>query len=214
VRRIRKGKEPQSWAEYHLSTPGARYEDAPKDELRRSLLSEQGHLCCYCMRRIDEATMRIEHRLPRDEHPGEQFAYRNLHAACPGGEGREEGMQHCDVSKRNTEISLDPADAARDVEQLLRYSSSGAIDADDDKLRHDVAVTLNLNLHWLKEARKAKLDGFRVGFERKHKKSWSRDAMERELKRWADLSPGGRFDPYSGVVVSYLRKRLRQAALR
>ena len=39
-----------------------------KEELRSVLLIEQGHLCCYCQRRIEnvESTV-IEHLYPRDE---------------------------------------------------------------------------------------------------------------------------------------------------
>lgn len=214
MRRIRKGREPASWKQYHLSTPGAKYEDAPKEELRRALLAEQGHLCCYCMCSIDEKTTRIEHRRPREKYPKEQFSYRNLLAACQGGEGREPEAQHCDVRKRNEEITVDPADPTRDVEEFLHYSASGAIGSKDQQFSHDLDTQLNLNLRWMKEARVEVLDGFRQGFERKHQGTWSPDVIERELKKWAEIPPGGRLMPYCGIVVHYLRKRLRRAATR
>jgi uncharacterized protein (TIGR02646 family) len=211
MRRIRKGREPTSWLEYRLSTPGARYEDAPKEDLRRALLAEQGNLCCYCMRRIDKTDTRIEHRLPRESHPEHQFSYSNLLAACPGGEGLEPALQHCDVSKKNREISIDPADPTRDVEALIRYSASGAIESDDEQIRRDLDQTLNLNLGWIKDKRQETLDGFLKGFERKHGGAWSTDVVERELKKWTEIPPGGQLRPYVGVVVHYLRKRLARA---
>ena len=49
----------------HLKTPHHNYENYDKkDELRLALLKEQGFICCYCMRRIQEAMekkMKIEH---------------------------------------------------------------------------------------------------------------------------------------------------------
>lgn len=225
MRRIRKGQEPKSWAEYRLSTPGANYQSAPKDEVRRALLREQGYVCCYCMGRIDEATTRIEHCRPRnpalEDQAGDgrrpssyphELDYRNMLAACPGGEGLEHELQHCDVRKRNDRISIDPASPSRNVESLVHYSATGAIDSTDPDVRRDLTVTLNLNLHWLKTARLEVLEGFRIGFERRHPKSWSAESMERELKRWASIPPGGKLSPYAGIVVHYLRKRLRRAA--
>jgi uncharacterized protein (TIGR02646 family) len=213
VRRIRKGREPQSWAQYRLSTPGARYEDAPKDELRRALLAEQGYLCCYCMGRIDEKSTRIEHRLPRTTYPDEQFSYRNLFAACRGGEGLAPALQHCDVHKHDEEITIDPADPRRDVETLVQYAAaSGAIASDDERIQRDLDVTLNLNMEVLRARRRDVLDGFREGFERKHRGTWSADVIEREIKKWSDIPPGGMLDPYCGIVVHYLRKRLSRAA--
>ena len=54
------------------------------------------------------------------------------------------------------------------------------------------------------------LDGFRKGFEQKHKSAWSADIIERELKKWDEIPPGGRLTPYSAIVVSYLRRRLQR----
>ncbi|UQA62734.1 retron system putative HNH endonuclease [Polyangium aurulentum] len=215
MRRIRKGREPQAWAEYRLSTPGARYVDAPKEELRRALLAEQRHLCCYCMGRIDEATTRIDHRLPREAHPGEQFSYRNLLAACPGSEGTGHDNEHCDVHKRSEEISVDPADPSRDVETLIHYkAASGEIASDDERIHRDLDRTLHLNVELLKLRRRQVLDGFREGFERKHRGAWSTGAIEREIKKWSEAPPGERLPPYCGIVVYYLRKRLAQAGAR
>jgi uncharacterized protein (TIGR02646 family) len=214
LRSIRKGREPKGWAEYRLSTPGATYEQAPKDELRRALLAEQGYVCCYCMRRIDEGTTRIEHRRPRDPYINEQFTYRNLLAACEGGEGPNPARHHCDVAKHNKEITIDPADPSRNVEDLLRYSASGAIRSEDEAVHRDVDVTLKLNLDWLKDARLEVLDGFQKVFERKHQGTWPPEVIERELRKWAEIPPGGRLVPYAGIVVHYLRKRLQRATVR
>lgn len=209
MRRIRKGQEPKSWSEYRLSTPGADFDGAPKADLRKALLDEQGYVCCYCMGRIDESTTRIEHRRPRQKYPKEQFDYRNLLAACPGGEGQDSELHHCDKHKHNEEITLDPADPNKDIEGKIRYrDASGEIDSDDPQIRHDLVETLRLNLEHLKKARQEVLDGFKLGFERKHKGDWSAEIIDRELKKWTEVLPGGKLAPYSGIVTHYLRKRM------
>ena len=58
MRQISKRVEPKSLTQHRANKP-AYYEGLPfaaKDELRQTLLSEQGHLCCYCLKRIPEAT--------------------------------------------------------------------------------------------------------------------------------------------------------------
>lgn len=207
--RIRKRQEPKSWSEYRLSTPGANFDAAPKADLRKALLEEQGYICCYCMGRIEESSTRIEHRRPREKYINEQFDYRNLMAACLGGEGFESIRHHCDKRKHNHEISLDPTDSTKDIERKLRYrEASGEIDSDDPDVRHDLTEILGLNLEHLKLARREILDGFKKGFERKHKGDWSAGIIERELKKWSDVPANGKHHPYAGIVVHYLRKRM------
>ena len=65
---INKDKEPKSLTEYKKSKNA--YFDGfdKKDDIRQSLLDEQGYLCAYCMRRInsvDEVT--IEHYYPQSK---------------------------------------------------------------------------------------------------------------------------------------------------
>lgn len=61
---INKNEEPKSLTEYR-NQPGAVWDGENftpiKDQIRLSLLREQRFLCCYCMSRIDEDTMKIEH---------------------------------------------------------------------------------------------------------------------------------------------------------
>ena len=65
----------------------------------KALLKEQGYLCAYCMKKITEKTIHIEHWIPQ-RHPQEgyleysqedcdRFAidYQNMLGVCPGGKG-------------------------------------------------------------------------------------------------------------------------------
>ena len=53
-----------------------------KMELRGALLNEQGHICCYCGREIDNVNSVIEHVKDKDSHPNQQLDYYNLACSC------------------------------------------------------------------------------------------------------------------------------------
>ena len=77
-------------------------------------------------------------------------------------------------------------------------------------MREELHDVLNLNLHWLKEARAEVLDGFLQKFAGTHAKAWSVPVVERELEKWSTIPPGDKLTAYAGIVVDYLRKRLRR----
>ncbi len=99
---IRKTREPSSLKAYKsLENEDWQpsYADLDKDDLRSSLLEEQGHLCCYCMRRISSEISRIEHFLPQRMFRQEELNYSNLFLACSISEGLPPSQQHCDIIK-------------------------------------------------------------------------------------------------------------------
>ena len=59
--------------------------------LKESLLESQGHLCAYCMRRIDDADhVKLEHLYPQslsisEGHPEQTVDYSNMLVSCMGG---------------------------------------------------------------------------------------------------------------------------------
>ncbi|MFQ9964045.1 MAG: hypothetical protein ACLRWI_14635 [Roseburia inulinivorans] len=86
---IKKGTEPKELLEYRKKE-FASYADMKgdvKEKVMKSLLSEQGHLCAYCMSRIDEGDGKhratIEHCIQQavtDEK--ERLNYKNMVAVC------------------------------------------------------------------------------------------------------------------------------------
>ncbi len=57
MRHIKKGPEPKEWLRFRKQKlPEPRFDDGPKASGRTALLAEQGHICCYCMRRIHDAS--------------------------------------------------------------------------------------------------------------------------------------------------------------
>ena len=90
---IQKGGAPHSygmWCNKVAGTAKADYQELPKHEkaeLLLSLLVEQGWICAYTMKRIDEATSHVEHIKPeslcREDGPGSDLDYGNMVAGFP-----------------------------------------------------------------------------------------------------------------------------------
>jgi uncharacterized protein (TIGR02646 family) len=72
---IQKRKEPIAWKAYR-DTEGVTFRAI--DELQIALLEEQGYLCCYCLSRITQKTMKVEHWQARSKYPALILAYTNL----------------------------------------------------------------------------------------------------------------------------------------
>jgi len=51
---------------------------------------------------------KVEHWAPQSRHLDLALDYKNLLAACPGNEGSPPQLQHCDTSKKDAFIKLDP----------------------------------------------------------------------------------------------------------
>ena len=119
MRNIVKGREPTSLVQ-HRNQPNSSYDNyGDKDALRKSLVSEQRGLCCYCMSEIGptRGKMKIEHWKSKANHLNLELDYKNLLGACMGGEGQIRKNQHCDTFKGSRDLSINPADSNRDIEK-------------------------------------------------------------------------------------------------
>ena len=209
MRNIQKGGEPPSLTQYRQA-PQADYNNyKDKDLLRRHLVNEQRGICCYCMSRIrpTSAQMKIEHWQCQKKHPGRQLDYRNLLGACGGGEGRPRKEQHCDTFKGDVDLSINPADPARNVERLIKFSGRGRIKSDDPDIDMELNEVLNLNRPHLMTNRSSVLDAFLQFLKQVHVND---GLLNRELKKWRG-DDGGELQPFSQVVVYYLSRKLKVA---
>lgn len=185
MRYIQKKPSPQAfedWKQTNAPTQWSDLQNEPrhpeegivyysKRELREALLIEQGHLCCYCQRRIENTIDTVlEHWFPRngaDKKKGKdhQFDYQNLMAACNGGErenqnrpaGTKPHPLWCDKNKKEQIISLSPLQ--KDIELRLTYDQ-----VSPDEIRilpannhdpdvHSTLKILNLNTPYLEKRR-------------------------------------------------------------
>ena len=197
---IKKGSEPNEWTEYKL-TPGVKFYAHP--ELKDSLLKEQGYLCAYCMARIDEGHMRVEHFKPRSHYPDDTFTYGNLLACC---QGKTQGESHCDTSKGDDEIKLSPLEPSC-VNTLSYESGTGKIKSSDPDYDRELDCPLHLNTPIIRQNRREELQGVIKALQ---SEGFNSGAIHRLLKRWDSVDEEGKRKPYCGIVIYFLEKKLKK----
>lgn len=207
MRPIAKQREPASLTR-HRATPYADYDNyAEKDELRQSLVVEQGALCCYCMGRIhpDRGHMKIEHWLCQEDHADRCLDYHNLLGACLGGQGKPPRHQHCDTRKGKRSLQRNPATTAPPVDRDVHYLADGTIRSDDTRFDGELNDVLNLNMERLKNNRKAVLES--LGKWAAQNGTLRKTTVRAELKEWQSIEDGV-LREYLQVAVYWLKKRL------
>lgn len=217
---IQKGSPPQALIQAKRTglTSYADMDTPTKDAIRIQLLTEQYHLCAYCMRRIDFESVQIEHYDAQNPQDGDYDAestidYNNMLGVCPGGKKHVNSYKQmtCDQHRKNIKLTVDPRKA--DSIAKIRYSSSGIIDSDDPDIHKDLCETLNLNCpeSLLKENRKATLDALKNWIYRQYRgKEISKATWE---KIYADFcgERDGKKQEYVGIISYYLHKKINSA---
>ena len=157
---IKKGSPPASFINYtktRAEDPKYRptFDDMPKkikDDLRSSLLKEQGFLCAYCMKPLADsgADVKIEHYEPRNAD--NELEYGNLLAVCYGGEGKSYESQTCDTHKGGARLSINPQKFQHVL--MLSYRNDGKICISDEVMQNDLDNILNLNVESILKSRR------------------------------------------------------------
>ena len=211
MKAIVKGREPNSLVECRNARPKLKYSDyRDVGTLQECLVEEQRGICCYCMGRIrpTDQDMKVEHWHSRKLHPKEQLDYSNLLGACKGNEGNPATRQHCDTSKGKEDLSRNPANPQHRIESFIQFGTDGTIRSQDPEFDRELNEVLRLNLEFLKNRRKARLDNFRDALPRLGK--WRESFIRKELAYWNGESHNGGLEPYCQVVVDWLNRWLRK----
>ena len=206
---IVKGKEPQSLLEHRLK-PFTNYGNySKKDELRVSLLTEKGHICCYCMQRISDYRMKIEHWKSQDDYPNLQVDYNNLLGACKGNEGSPKHLQHCDTKKSNTEITINPIDTIKNCEDFIKYRGNGEIYSGDEAINYELDEVLNLNIQTLANNRREVLYLVIQKLTKERLKgNWTAAILTQKINDWSKKKEDYKYNPYCQIVIYHLKKKL------
>jgi len=206
---IKKGKEPHSLTEYKKQ-PHAFYDNCNKDDIRESLLREQGYLCAYCMRRITKAHMKIEHWYPESKlDVAECMDYSNMLGCCVGHKDHyDRAGDTCDTHKGDAEITLTPLNNDH-IAKIKYRTGTGEIYSDDPVIEHDLNVTLNLNCkeQQLKENRKAVLKTIQNQIQKKG--TLSRAKWAKILKMYTSVDSEGQRKEYAGIAIWYINRKLK-----
>ena len=201
---------PPTSLEKYKTIERACYDDMPpetKDEVRNSLINEQGWLCCYCGKRIvpDHLSV-IEHLLPKGipQFSHLQLEYGNLLCSCDGGENDRKGKtktekrefpQHCDDKKNNAILKITPLD--NNCEEHFSYDEEGNIYGDNSEA-DDAINVLGLDCSTLTHLRQAAIEPY-VKYEAS-KSEWL-EIIE-DMKQLHN----GQFRPFCFAVISYIQE--------
>jgi len=212
MKAIKKAKEPASLLA-HRKNSHANYDNySKKDDLRDSLVKEQGYICCYCMQRISSNAekMKIEHHQPQKKYPDLQLDYQNLLASCKGNDGDSKHLpRHCDTSKGEQEITINPADKSKNCETLIKYKNNGLIYSDDPIINRELNDILNLNTPILVNNRKAIIDQVKkeiINIKGK-KAGWSFSDIKTQIQKY-ESKTNGKYRTFCQIVIYFLKKRI------
>lgn len=133
-----------------------------KDAVKQSLMAEQGHICCYCERRLRDMDSHIEHFRPQNDALCDPLDYGNLLCSCqnkiPKGDPR-----HCGNLKNgwfDQDLLISPL--AEACEEHFAYSGDGQIRTTDptDRAARVTIEKLGLGIPKLNDLRKSAIEPF------------------------------------------------------
>lgn len=212
---ITKKTEPRSLTEYKLQ-PFASYNGCDKEPIRQSLYEEQGHLCAYCMCRIqDISKMTIEHYKPQHPQNTDESNRRdsldnnNMLGVCLGNRGCEMKKQTCDAHRGNMPLTVNPFNRASIAK--IAYNTYGSIYSGDPAINTDLNETLNLNCEYgyLIKSRKQAADALkRYLLKNQPQGQWSYALLAKTKAEYCKLSPDGAKQEYLGILLFYIEKYL------
>lgn len=210
MKAINKKSEPNSLTKYRLQ-PNATY-DGPnftpiKNDIRVSLLIEQGYICAYCMRRISISNMKVEHWACQHANPTLQLSYKNLLGCCNGNEGNPPKDQTCDTSKGGQLLSYSPSESTHRIESKVMFSLDGRILSDDVGFDEELNTVLNLNHARLKRNRELQLEALQGQLNHKQGRR-TRQELQSMFTTYNSVDSTGKFREYCGMFTWYLKKRI------
>ena len=171
--------------------------------LKNSLISEQGHICCYCCKPIDTKNSHIEHIRPkeRNEYRAISLEYENLLASCQGYHDREENCGHSKDNAFNEELFVSPLE--ENCESLFEFSDRGKIKAVDGNERAGYTIELlNLDTEQLNAARTEAMWVSGAMDE------LTEDECQKLLDKFENVDERGRYAGFSDAIVYQLKKQL------
>ena len=199
---IKKKSEPHSLTTYK-KTINASFDNQPskvKEDLRKSLLEEQGYICAYCMKRIEEsADIKIEHYEARNST--NELSYKNLLAVCKGNKGSSKERQTCDTKKGNRVLHINPQKVG-DISTIF-FTRNGEVKSTNLLFQKDLDEVLNLNDKFgnLISARKSALKALQ-----KKITPMNKNQIE---KLYNKLKSAERKIEYVGILLWYLKKKIK-----
>ncbi len=191
-----------------------------KADVLRSLVEEQGFICCYCEYRIEvnRCSSNIEHLKPQGRFPAVQLDYNNLLASCLGGY-RNTPSEHCNGRKGNWYNPTMVSPLQTDCATYFVFTRDGQIlPADDPNKRHAAEETiahLNLNHERLIRRREEVLDGTFAKFSENYDElvgevgdeDFTEEQLQAIAEKCAQFDQDGRLEPFCTAILDLIRQK-------
>ena len=212
---IEKNAEPYS-LKANSRTPGADFDSLDKTELRDFLLAEQGHLCAYCMKRVNDAKdTKIEHYEARNDE--NQLMYTNLLAVCTGNEklqlqsGKVDPKKFtCDTMKKSQSLHINPQNWA-DMKTIY-YDAQGKIYSTNSDYQIDLDIVLNLNdpYGFLVDNRQAALKAVQNQLRKLRPGQDAKPLLNKIQKLCTVKNSAGELPEFVGIIRWYIERQIRK----
>jgi uncharacterized protein (TIGR02646 family) len=214
VKYIRKTNEPEVLANFKAQ---ANEDWQPSYELLRGkdkqqfhhhLISEQGHICCYCGERIVSSNSHVEHFQPQTDYPHLELDYFNLLASCQQKIQPKE-PRHCGMGKGDwfhTDLLVSPLIA--DCEDFFEYTVDGQILASRQSKKAAAATEtidkLSLNISKLQATRAGAIDS--IYNDPDLQLPLSDDEIDKLIHYYSCTDNDGRYQPYCQSIEYVLKQ--------
>ncbi|MFK7979750.1 MAG: hypothetical protein AB8G86_07190 [Saprospiraceae bacterium] len=227
---IKKRKEPPTLKKYRETTPNAIYNKGFVDSnqlLKKFLLTEQGHICAYCMKRIslkrnslNKPSIEVEHYLSQKKKPDLDLDFQNMLGVCNGyvlvaqkdvSISSAKKIAHCDKSKEELLLKkLNPL--KNDIEKIISYDTDGAIVSvsNDIDVLQDLEI-LNLNDGNLIKFRRDTIDLAKELMIKKYPaKKWTKALIQKEIDLWKAKDKNDKFRPFCQIAIWFWEQQKKR----
>ena len=165
MKHILKQQEPQELTDFkalendNWKPSFGNLDGATKRATKHALMAEQGHLCCYCERRVTPDDSHIEHLIPQSDESVDPLDFSNMLCSCQNALRKEE-PRHCGHLKDKQNLSISPLDPT--CEGRFAFTGDGHIDSAqaDDQAATETIETLGLYIPKLTALRAKAIEPF------------------------------------------------------
>jgi len=181
-----------------------------KDEVKKALLAEQGHLCAYTLRRLHGIEdCHIEHVEPQNAAPGKDLDYANM-AACVPKDGGDTSFGYGAPIKAGKAVTLNADFVSPHMPGCgtrFRFDAQGGVQAatTGDAAAQETITTLKLDHGALTDLRRAALQAHGLTVTARTTRTARQLKSAAEARRFAAevLQPGGngQLEPFCAALA-------------
>lgn len=134
----------------------------PKKAVKKALMAEQGYICCYCERRLNDDDSHIEHFRPQSDQAVDPLDFGNLLCSCQNQIKKGE-PRHCGNLKDDwfdPVLLVSPLEPG--CENRFAFTGDGAIKpaVEHDRALSETITRLGLDIPKLNELRAKAIEPF------------------------------------------------------